>query len=195
LTSSLRILADLVFTDLYNFPYSVFSSFHRYLTVQQILSRLSRSFQFSISLIVPQAASAIIYPTIIMLNPLLASALLAMSSSGAIAASNASSWTWNVVNWGAGCAHRGCFYDFNIKAPANGDIPAFSAYCSGDEDRSKIQTFFKPCGVNDNGLGNRGVAAKFVPRDDINYGNIKQIAVSFSYTDISSGRRANSEKL
>ena len=153
---------------------------------------LSKNFKFLVFVLAhalfncPKRASAIIYPTIIMFNPLLASLVLAMFTLGAVAVSGNSSWTWSVVNWGAGCARRGCFYDFNITVPANGAAPAVSAYCSGDEDRTN-QTYFKPCGVNDNGLGNRGVSAKFVPRDDPNYGTINQIAVAFAYTDISSG--------
>jgi hypothetical protein len=95
--------------------------------------------------------------------------------------------TWLVTNWGAGCAHRGCFYDFIITAPASRSIPAFSAYCSGDEETAN--GFFRPCGVNDSGLGNRGVAAKFIPRKNPNIGSpLSYFAVSFAYTDISTGR-------
>lgn len=121
-----------------------------------------------------------------MSKPLLVSILLALYSHGVASTSESSAWSWNIVNWSAGCARRGCFYDFNITAPANGLNPAFSAHCSGDEDRTN-QTFFRPCGVNDDGLGNRGVGAKFLPRDDINYGTLEAIAVTFAYTDISSG--------
>jgi hypothetical protein len=108
-----------------------------------------------------------------------------MSSQGLAATFESPPWIWNIVNWEAGCARRGCFYDFNITALVDGLNPAFSAHCSGDEDRTN-QTFFRLCGVNEDGLGNRGVAAKFLPRDDINYGAIKAIAVIFTYTDVSS---------
>lgn len=108
----------------------------------------------------------------------LTSAVLAMSS---VAAAD-----WSIVNWEAGCVRQGCFYDFNVTAPANGDIPSFAARCTGDEDRTNV-TYFKPCGVYDSGLGNRGVGAKFVPRVDQDYDPIKQIAVTFQYTNITSG--------
>lgn len=114
----------------------------------------------------------------------LASAVLAMASSVAAVAETTPS-TWNIINWNAGCLRRGCFYDFNVTSPAYGEIPSFSARCSGDEERAN-QTFFKPCGVNDAGLGNRGVSAKFVARDDPN-GHISKIAISFAYTDLTSG--------
>lgn len=110
-----------------------------------------------------------------MVKLLSAAALLAATSSVAAA-------DWNIINWGAGCARRGCYYSFNVTGPADGVIPSFSAYCTGDEEHTK-ENFFKPCGVNDAGLGNRGVSAKFVPRPDPN-SNIKQIAVSFEYLNL-----------
>lgn len=113
-----------------------------------------------------------------MVKLLSAAALLATLSSVAVA-------DWNIINWGAGCARRGCYYDFNVTGPADGVIPSFGARCHGDEEHTS-ETFFKPCGVYDAGLGNRGVSAKFVPRPDPN-GNIKQIAVSFEYLNLTSG--------
>jgi hypothetical protein len=113
--------------------------------------------------------------------------LLAVVPQGIFAIQTSSAETWFVTHWGAGCVRRGCFYDFNITAPAYGSIPAFSAYCTGDEENAN--GFFRPCGINDDGLGNRGVAAKFIPRENPNYGSpLNYFAVSFAFTDISTGR-------
>lgn len=108
-----------------------------------------------------------------------AAALLATASSVACA-------DWNIVNWEAGCARSGCYYNFNVTGPADGEIPSFGAYCNGYEYRTN-ETFFQPCGVYDSGLGNRGVSAKFVPRSDLNNGRLEKIAVSFAYTDVATG--------
>lgn len=120
-----------------------------------------------------------------MFQTLLASTLLAMSTSAAVMTPEALP-TWKVTGFNAGCARRGCTYEFTVSAPASGAIPAFSAKCSGEENRS-LTTYFVPCNVNDSGKGNRGVGAKYLPREDINNGTLKAIVVTFAYTDISEG--------
>lgn len=120
-----------------------------------------------------------------MFNSLIASTLLAMSASAAVLAP-APLPTWQVKGFNAGCARRGCTYEFTVSGPASGPIPAFSAKCSGDQSRSTT-TYFTPCNVNKGGKGNIGVGAKYRALDNINTGNFNQIVVTFAYTDISSG--------
>ncbi|KAG4420408.1 hypothetical protein IFR04_006424 [Cadophora malorum] len=90
---------------------------------------------------------------------------------------NDPNYSWSVTGWSAGCARSGCYYDFNITAPAYNDIPAFSAYCSGGPEGAA----FKPCGVFDDLPGNRGVAAHLLEAET---GTGAHIEVSLQWTDL-----------
>lgn len=121
---------------------------------------------------------------------------------------NDPAYSWSVTGWSAGCARSGCYYgssslpshlptplpllpnshipkkliltslpDFNISAPAYNDIPAFSAYCSG----GGVGAALKPCGVNDDLPGNRGVAAHLLEAET---GSGAHIEVSLQWTDL-----------
>ncbi|KAL5318390.1 hypothetical protein ACEPPN_013450 [Leptodophora sp. 'Broadleaf-Isolate-01'] len=90
---------------------------------------------------------------------------------------NDPAYSWSVTDWSAGCARSGCYYDFNISAPAYNDIPAFSAYCSG----YTVGAPFQPCGINDDLPGNRGVAAHLL---DAETGTGAHIEVSLAWVDL-----------
>ncbi|KAG4435435.1 hypothetical protein IFR05_009077 [Cadophora sp. M221] len=90
---------------------------------------------------------------------------------------NDPAYFWSVTDWSAGCARSGCYYNFNISAPAYNDIPAFSAYCSG----YTVGAPFEPCGVNDDLPGNRGVAAHLL---DAETGTGAHIEVSLAWVDL-----------
>ncbi|CZS96265.1 uncharacterized protein RAG0_05904 [Rhynchosporium agropyri] len=90
---------------------------------------------------------------------------------------NDPAYRWSVTDWSAGCGRAGCYYYFNISAPAYKHIPAFSAYCSGaPEDK-----FSKPCGVNDKLPGNRGVSAHLLEAEQ---GTGAHIEVSFQWSKL-----------
>ncbi|KAH7346825.1 hypothetical protein BKA65DRAFT_503376 [Rhexocercosporidium sp. MPI-PUGE-AT-0058] len=88
---------------------------------------------------------------------------------------NDPAYSWSVTQWSAGCARHGCYYIFNISAPAYNDIPAFSAYCSGTGEGAPFQA----CEVNDDLPGNRGVAAHLLEAEVGAH-----IEVSFQWTDL-----------
>lgn len=71
--------------------------------------------------------------------------------------------------------------DFNITGPeyttTNPTIPAFAAYCSGGPEGAA----FKSCDVFDDGLGNRGVAARLLPAET---GTGAHIEVSLQWADL-----------
>lgn len=95
-------------------------------------------------------------------------------------------YDWDVTNWSAGCARSGCYYDFNVSAPAddqNPPRPAFSAYCSGAGEDAPYDT----CTLLDEADVTRRVAAKLLPAirsNDTNTSTIARITVSFQYTDL-----------
>ncbi|QDS71319.1 hypothetical protein FKW77_001904 [Venturia effusa] len=121
-----------------------------------------------------------------MVKTLFAAIALALASSMASATDTVPD-AWYIVNWEAGCARRGCFYRFNLTSPAYEEVPGFLANCDGDEERINPKTVFKRCSILDKGTANRGVYAKFVPRDDPNAIGLKQIELLYSYTDTDNG--------
>ncbi|KAE9961169.1 hypothetical protein BLS_003518 [Venturia inaequalis] len=121
-----------------------------------------------------------------MLNSLLTSTLLATSALSAVVSAQQGLPKWKVTNFNGACARQGCTYDFTISSPPSGSIPSFSAKCSGEEKRAELKTYFKPCNVNDGGLGNRGVGAKYMARESIDVGTYSALIVTFAYTDLSS---------
>ncbi|KAL2070069.1 hypothetical protein VTL71DRAFT_14749 [Oculimacula yallundae] len=90
---------------------------------------------------------------------------------------NDPAYSWSVTDWSAGCGRAGCYYYFNISAPAYNSIPAFSAYCSGaPEDK-----FSKACEVNDGQTPNRGVAAHLLEAET---GTGAHIQVSYQFSEL-----------
>ena len=77
-------------------------------------------------------------------------------------------WTWHVEGWHAGCARRGCSYNFNVTVPTiPNQIAGVKAYCSGyeagyDSGFTESSTY-RGCQILE-GVNN-GVAAKFGPRN------------------------------
>jgi len=89
-----------------------------------------------------------------------------------------STYSWSVINWSAGCARAGCYYDFNITGPCTSNIPSFSAYCSGND-----VGYYVACSINDDGPDTRGVAASLLPREQNTEGGAR-ISVSFRYSEV-----------
>ncbi|TID14110.1 hypothetical protein E6O75_ATG07342 [Venturia nashicola] len=115
-----------------------------------------------------------------------AAALLAAASS--VAASAQWDPQWNISNWEAGCARSGCFYNFNVTGRPDDVVPSFAAYCNGYEYRTNV-TYFQPCAIYDKGEGNRGVSARFIPRKG--NGILEKVAISFAYTNLTTGTVRN----
>ncbi|KAG8168948.1 hypothetical protein KVR01_001697 [Diaporthe batatas] len=90
----------------------------------------------------------------------------------------ATSYTWSVTGWSAGCARAGCYYDFNISAPAfSNSVPAFKAYCSGFGEG----TPYDKCELLDNNETIRQVAARL---ESVNTGGTgAHLAVSYEFVD------------
>lgn len=63
-------------------------------------------------------------------------------------------YAWSVQNWHAGCARSGCSYNFNVTGPQSDYIPAFTAYCYGED-----KAFFKLCDI----LEGNGTEVKNIP--------------------------------
>ncbi|EPE30068.1 hypothetical protein GLAREA_12791 [Glarea lozoyensis ATCC 20868] len=97
---------------------------------------------------------------------------------------NNPTYSWDVTGWSAGCARAGCYYDFNITAPAHGTnptVPAFSAYCSGSENGFGLGGDYRACNIFDDLPANRGVVAKLLPAPT---GSGAHIQVSLQWTDL-----------
>lgn len=63
--------------------------------------------------------------------------LLTLSSAAVLTAAQQTApqgYQWSVLNWGAGCARSGCYYDFTIAGAAVSPYPGFFATCSGNDD-------------------------------------------------------------
>jgi hypothetical protein len=71
--------------------------------------------------------------------------------------------------------------EFNITGPQFNNIPAFSAFCSGREDGYGLGNNYTQCGVNDDGLGNRGVKAHLLPAE---MGTGAHIEVAYMITEL-----------
>lgn len=93
-------------------------------------------------------------------------------------------YDWVVSNWSAGCARSGCYYDFNVSAPADDQSPArpaFLAYCSGFGEGAS----YDECTLLDESDVGRRVVAKLLPAIRAsNATTIAQIQVSLQYTDL-----------
>lgn len=89
-------------------------------------------------------------------------------------------YSWSVTDWYAGCSRSTCVYGFNITGAAHDpNIPSFSARCDSWAGEGAEYT---PCGVNDEGPGNRGVFAKLLAVNETGTG--AHIQVSYKWTDL-----------
>ena len=75
-------------------------------------------------------------------------------------------YTWSVSGWSAGCARRGCYYDFNITLPEYNELPELNAYCSGIEnvELPNYGVDFRACKLRDRLSEGIEVAAKLKNR-------------------------------
>lgn len=90
----------------------------------------------------------------------------------------ASNYTWTVSGWSAGCARAGCYYDFNISAPAFSEsVPAFNAYCSGFGEGAP----YDDCQVLDDNRNPHQVAARLQAVNTTGTG--AHLAVSYEFAD------------
>ncbi|KKY39979.1 hypothetical protein UCDDA912_g00023 [Diaporthe ampelina] len=90
----------------------------------------------------------------------------------------ASNYTWTVTGWSAGCARAGCYYDFNISAPAVSEsVPAFKAYCSGFGEGAP----YDDCEILDDNENLHQVAARLQAVNTTGTG--AHLAVSYEFAD------------
>ncbi|POS72599.1 hypothetical protein DHEL01_v209002 [Diaporthe helianthi] len=90
----------------------------------------------------------------------------------------ATNYTWSVTGWSAGCTRGGCFYDFNISAPAfSNSVPAFKASCSGFGEG----TPYEECELLDDSNTIRQVAARLEAVNTTGTG--AHLAVSYEFVD------------
>lgn len=100
-----------------------------------------------------------------------------------LVAAATASYYWNVTNWSAGCVTSGCYYDFNVSAPASSSRPArpaFLAHCSGGVEGAPYQV----CTLLDEGTVDRQVVAELLPAIRNSSSVVARIQVSFQYTDL-----------
>ncbi|KAK5135753.1 hypothetical protein LTR08_004739 [Meristemomyces frigidus] len=97
-------------------------------------------------------------------------------------------YRWQVTGWSAGCARSGCYYDFNVTGPEDGNIPCFQAYCSGDD-----VGYFKQCEILSGSSTSSipSVAAELDHYNTSTADGIAAMAVSLSFVDADSGARYN----
>ncbi|KAL1847106.1 hypothetical protein Daus18300_014046 [Diaporthe australafricana] len=89
-----------------------------------------------------------------------------------------SNYTWTVTGWSAGCARAGCYYDFNVSAPAFSDsVPAFNAYCSGFGEGAP----YDECEILDDDASVRQVSARLEAVNTTGTG--AHLAVSYEFAD------------
>ncbi|CAG8982100.1 hypothetical protein HYALB_00003192 [Hymenoscyphus albidus] len=119
-------------------------------------------------------------------NVLAVATLLTSVSASPILANPPSGYKWEVVDWSAGCSRSGCVYSFNITGQEFGSdpaVPSFSARCVGSSDRFG-GSLLTPCGVNDEGKGNRGVLSQLLPVDEAGTGAHLNVAYRVTRLDI-----------
>ncbi|KUI74245.1 hypothetical protein VM1G_09738 [Cytospora mali] len=89
-----------------------------------------------------------------------------------------SNYTWTVTGWSAGCAHSGCYADFNVSAEAwKTSIPAFKAYCSVGPEGAAYQS----CKILDDEAERHLVAARLEAVNTTGTG--AHLAVSYEFVD------------
>ncbi|CAG8961828.1 hypothetical protein HYFRA_00014004 [Hymenoscyphus fraxineus] len=119
-------------------------------------------------------------------NVLAVATLLTSVSASPILANPPPGYIWDVVAWEAGCSRGGCVYSFNITGREFGSdpaVPAFSARCLGSSD-ALGGSLLTPCGINDEGLGNRGVLSQLLPVDEHGTGAHLSVHYRVTRTDI-----------
>ncbi|KAI3400116.1 hypothetical protein diail_4347 [Diaporthe ilicicola] len=89
-----------------------------------------------------------------------------------------SNYTWTVTGWSAGCARAGCYYDFNVSAPAFSEsVPAFKAYCSGFGEGAP----YEECEILDDEENVHQVAARLEAVNTTGTG--AHLTVSYEFVD------------
>jgi len=116
---------------------------------------------------------------------LLAAATLALSAPVNPTANSTEPYKWKITGWSAGCSRSGCYYDFNITSPEFYDgfhvLPAFDAYCSGDQNSSTVENF-RPCKYLSSPPAAANLSASFIKTWGPNAGISPRIlAVTFAY--------------